>query len=201
VKIGQYDIEFILWWAIKSQELTYFTDSDVWGIGDLPDHWVMYFDGSYTLKGAGAGVVLIPPKGDMLKYAIQIKFPTTNNIAEYEGLITGLRLAKELDIRRLLIWGDSQLMAKQVQKEYDCNDNKMIDYLAEVWRMEKFFHGLEVRYVPRLDNQDADHLAWIASSRAAIPSEVIVEKLIKPSVKLVEMLRETDLIIINGVEQ
>jgi ribonuclease HI len=201
VKIGQYDIEFILWWAIKSQELTYFTDSDVWGIGDLPDHWVMYFDGSYTLKGAGAGVVLIPPKGDMLKYAIQIKFPTTNNIAEYEGLITGLRLAKKLDIRRLLIWGDSQLMAKQVQKEYDCNDNKMIDYLAEVWRMEKFFHGLEVRYVPRLDNQDADHLAWIASSRAAIPSEVIVEKLIKPSVKLVEMLRETDLIIINGVEQ
>jgi ribonuclease HI len=63
----------------------------------------MYFDGSYTLKGAGAGVVLIPPKGDMLKYAIQIKFPTTNNIAEYEGLVTGLRLAKELDIRRLLI--------------------------------------------------------------------------------------------------
>jgi ribonuclease HI len=161
----------------------------------------MYFDGSYTLKGAGAGVVLIPPKGDMLKYAIQIKFPTTNNIAEYEGLVTGLRLAKELDIRRLLIWGDSQLMAKQVQKEYGCNDNKMIDYLAEVWRMEKFFDGLEVRYVPRLDNQDADHLAWIASSRAAIPSEIIVEKLTKPSVKLVEMLRETDLIIINGVEQ
>jgi hypothetical protein len=67
--------------------------------------------------------------------------------------------------------------------------------------MEKFFDGLEVRYVPRLDNQDADHLAWIASSRAAIPSEIIVEKLTKPSVKLVEMLRETDLIIINGVEQ
>jgi ribonuclease HI len=59
----------------------------------------MYFDGSYTLKGAGAGVVIIPPEGDMLKYAIQIKFPTTNNTAEYEGLITRLRLAKELDIQ------------------------------------------------------------------------------------------------------
>jgi hypothetical protein len=47
----------------------------------LPDHWVMYFDGSYTLRGAGAGVVLIPPEGDMLKYAIQIEFPATNNIA------------------------------------------------------------------------------------------------------------------------
>jgi ribonuclease HI len=58
----------------------------------------MYFDGSYTLRGAEAGVVLIPSEGDMLKYAIQIKFSTTNNIAEYEGLVTGLRLAKELGI-------------------------------------------------------------------------------------------------------
>jgi ribonuclease HI len=59
----------------------------------------MYSNGSYTLKGAGAGVVLIPPECDMLKYVIQIEFPATNNIAEYEGLVTGLRLAKELGIR------------------------------------------------------------------------------------------------------
>jgi ribonuclease HI len=64
----------------------------------LPDHWVIYYYGSYTLKGVGVGVILIPPEGDMLKYAIQIEFPTTNNIAEYEGLVTGLRLAKELSI-------------------------------------------------------------------------------------------------------
>jgi ribonuclease HI len=80
----------------------------------------MYFDGSYTLKGAGAGVVLIPPEGDVLKYAIQLEFSATNNIMEYEGLVNGLRLAKDLGIRSLLIKGDSQLMAKQVQKEYDC---------------------------------------------------------------------------------
>jgi ribonuclease HI len=49
----------------------------------------MYFDGSYTLKGAGAGVVLIPPEGDVLKYAIQLEFSATNNIAEYEGLVNG----------------------------------------------------------------------------------------------------------------
>jgi ribonuclease HI len=63
----------------------------------------MYFDGSYTLKGVGAGVVLIPLEADMLKYVIQIEFPATNNIAEYEGLVTRLRLAKELGIQRLLI--------------------------------------------------------------------------------------------------
>jgi ribonuclease HI len=59
----------------------------------------MYFNGSYTLKGAGAGVVLIPPEGDILNYAIQLKFLATNNIAEYDRLVTGLRLAKDLGIR------------------------------------------------------------------------------------------------------
>jgi hypothetical protein len=94
IEIGQYDVEFIPWRAIKSQALTDFiaewTDSGLRDIDELPDHWIMYFDGSYTLKGAGAGVVLIPPEGDILKYAIQLGFPATNNIAEYEGLVTGL---------------------------------------------------------------------------------------------------------------
>jgi hypothetical protein len=74
VEIDQYDVEFVPRRAIKSQTLTYFiaewTDSGLRGINELPDHWVMYFDGSYTLKGAEAGVVLIPPEGDVLKYAI-----------------------------------------------------------------------------------------------------------------------------------
>jgi ribonuclease HI len=55
----------------------------------------MYFDGFYTLKGAGAGIVLIPPKGDVLKYAIQLEFLATNNIIEYKGLVNGIWLAKD----------------------------------------------------------------------------------------------------------
>jgi ribonuclease HI len=55
----------------------------------------MYFDESYTLKGAGAGVILTPPpEGDILKYGIYLDFPATNNITEYKGLVTGLRLAR-----------------------------------------------------------------------------------------------------------
>ena len=72
-------------------------------------------------------------------------------------------------------------MAKQVQKEYSCNDDRMADYLAEVRKMEKHFDGFEVHYVPRLDNKDADHLAWIASSRSPILDDVILEKLAAPS--------------------
>jgi hypothetical protein len=102
VEIGQYDIEFVPRWVIKFKALANFiikwTDLDLRGIDELPDHWVIYFDGSYTLKGAGAGVVLIPPEGDILKYAIQLEFLVTNNIAEYNGLVTGLRLAKDLNI-------------------------------------------------------------------------------------------------------
>jgi ribonuclease HI len=93
-----------------------------------------------------------------------------------------LPLAKDLSIQQLLIRGDSQLIVKQVQKEYDCNNDKTVEYLAEVRRMEKFFDGFEVQYVPHLNNRDANHLAWIASSRPPTPLDVIIEMLIKPSV-------------------
>jgi hypothetical protein len=102
VEIGQYDIEFVPRRAIKSQALADFIvewmDSGMRGINELPNHWLLYFDGSYTLKGAWSGVVLIPPEGDVLKYAIQLEFPTTNNIVEYEELVNGLRLAKDPNI-------------------------------------------------------------------------------------------------------
>jgi hypothetical protein len=102
VEIDQYDVEFIPRWAIKSQSLTDFiaewTNFSLRGIDELPNHWVMLLDGSYILKGAGAGVVLIPLEGDVLKYAIQLEFLITNNIAEYEGLVNGLWLAKDLGI-------------------------------------------------------------------------------------------------------
>jgi hypothetical protein len=124
-----------------------------------------------------------------------------NNIAEYEGLITSFQLAKNLGIRRLLIRGDSQLVAKQVQKEYDYNNDKMAEYLAEVRRIEKFFNGFEVWYVPCLDNHDADHLAWTAFTRAPTLSDVIVVKLSKPLVKLAKPINEVDLMVIDGPDQ
>jgi ribonuclease HI len=137
VEIGQYDVKFIPRRAIKSQALTNFIvewiDSGLRGIDELPNYLVMYFDGSYTLKGVGAVIMLIPPEGDILKYAIQLEFLATNNIVEYEGLVTGLQLARELSIRRLLIRGDSQLVTKQVQNEYDYSNEKMVEYLVE-WR-------------------------------------------------------------------
>jgi hypothetical protein len=95
------------------------------------------------------------------------------------------------------------MVAKQVQKEYDCNNDMMAESLAEVRRIEKFFDGFEVRYVPHLDDHDADHLAWIASSRAPTPPDVIVEKLSKPSVKPEESINkvEPELMVIDEPRQ
>ena len=70
----------------------------------------MYFDGSLTLSGSGAGVVLESPTGETLKYAIQLNFPVANNLAEYEDLLPGIRAAKAVGIRQLLVRGDSQLV-------------------------------------------------------------------------------------------
>jgi hypothetical protein len=94
-------------------------------------------------------------------------------------------------------------VAKQVHKEYDYNNNMMAEYLAEVHRMEKFFNGFEVRYVPHLDNYDADHLTWTASSKAPTPPNAIVERLSNPLVKPEESISkaEPELMIIDEPAQ
>ena len=80
----------------------------------LPDanYWRMHFDGSKTKFGLGAGVVLTSPKGDQLKYVLQIHFRASNNVAEYEALVHGLKVAKEIGIRRIECFGDSDLVVQ-----------------------------------------------------------------------------------------
>jgi ribonuclease HI len=71
-----------------------------------PESWVMYFDGAFSIGGAGAGVLLVSPTGDDLKYVIQLAFShedATNNTAEYEGLLAGLWIAAGLGISRLVV--------------------------------------------------------------------------------------------------
>ena len=71
---------------------------------------MMYFDGSIMAPGSGARVVFISPNGSRLRYAIHLHFLASNNAAEYEALINGLRIAIELGATRLYICGDSELV-------------------------------------------------------------------------------------------
>jgi ribonuclease HI len=88
----------------------------------------MNFDGSKMPGALGAGVVLTSPKGDKLLYVLQIHFSVSNNVAEYEALVHGLKLDKEIGIRRILCFGDSDLMVHQVLGEWDAKDANMASY-------------------------------------------------------------------------
>jgi ribonuclease HI len=99
----------------------------------------MYFDGSLKLGRDGVGVVFISPEGKQLKYILQILWQATNNEAEYEALIHGLRIVTSLGIKRLLVYGNSAMVVNQVNKDWDCTKDNMDAYCAEVRKLEKNF--------------------------------------------------------------
>ncbi|KAM1241008.1 hypothetical protein ACFX2J_046256 [Malus domestica] len=72
--------------------------------------WSLYVDGSSNQQGCGAGLVLTTLDKVAMEYALRFKFKASNNEAEYEALLAGLRLAKHLGVKRIDIFSDSQLV-------------------------------------------------------------------------------------------
>jgi hypothetical protein len=103
VELGALNIDFKPRTTIKSQALVDFMvewrENQLPTPTERPEHWVMYFDGSLKLECAGAGVLLISPTGEQLKYVLQIFWKVSNNEAEYKALLHRLRLAASLAIR------------------------------------------------------------------------------------------------------
>jgi hypothetical protein len=112
--LASFNIDYKPRTAIKSQALAKFMvdwkEAQETTLIPEPEHWVMHFDGSKLLYGSGAGVTLKSPKGDELSYVLQIHFPTTNNIAEYEVLLHGLRVTKEIGVQHIMCCVDSNLV-------------------------------------------------------------------------------------------
>jgi hypothetical protein len=92
-------------------------------------------------------------------------------------------LAISLEIKRLLVYGDSLLDVQQVNKEWDCNKETMDAYVQEVRKLENKFSGLEVHHVIREHNVGADILSKLGSTRAQVPAGVFVQELKQPSIK------------------
>jgi ribonuclease HI len=148
-----------------------------------PELWTMFSDGSLMKTGAGAGLLFVSPLGKHLRYVLRLHFPASNNVAEYEALVNGLRIAIELGVRCLDAHGDSQLVIDQVMKNSHCRDPKMEAYCDEVWRLNDKFYGLELNHIARRYNENVDELAKIASGRTTVPPDVFSRDLHQPSVK------------------
>jgi ribonuclease HI len=134
--------------------------------------------------GAGAGLLFVSPLGEHMWYTVRLHFPASNNMAEYEALLCGLKIAIEIGVKRLDVRGDSQLVIDQVMKNVSCHDDKMEAYCKAVRALEDKFYGIELNHMPRRYNEEADELAKIASGRITVPPNVFSRDVAQPSVTL-----------------
>ena len=100
----------------------------------------------------------------MLKYGVQLKFPATNNEAEYERILTGLRLGKALGAKNLLIQSDSKLVIGQIKGEYEAKEERMQKYLKLARQLAQEFDTVEFIQIPRSQNMGADEVSKLTSS-------------------------------------
>ena len=143
----------------------------------------MYFDSSKKNEGAGVGVVLISPKGDKLRYVLQMGFELlSNNEAEYEALLHGMRMVKALGCTRLMIC-DSKLVIEQTMKACDTLADNMIAYRDLYNMMEGEFEGCELHDIGRESNEQADMLANLGSTKSQIPPCIFLEHIEHRSIK------------------
>jgi hypothetical protein len=172
IELSPMDITYEKRKAIKSQVLPDFMaewlELQSTGPPDLSSVWTMYFDGSKRVQGAGAGVVLISPHGDKLKYVLRMSFPqASNNKVEYEALLHGMKMAKAMN-------------------RCDTINDNMISYENLYHYLKGTFDGCEVSHISRNSNEKADNLANIGSQCLPVPSGVFWEEIVERSIKSVK---------------
>ncbi|XP_016199503.1 uncharacterized protein LOC107640499 [Arachis ipaensis] len=140
-------------------------------------HWKLYFDGSCHKGGVGIGILIISPSDEPSKFFFELNYSCSNNEAEYEALIMGLKLLLERGVKNVKIFGDSQLVVHQVSLEYRCVSENLRKYFNVATELLSKFDSVIVRHVPRELNQEANELAQIASRYKIKPSTL--EKLVR----------------------
>ncbi|XP_020245180.1 uncharacterized protein LOC109823307 [Asparagus officinalis] len=135
--------------------------------------WQMFFDGASHVSTsgsimAGVRVVLISPRSHMLPRAFSLIEPCTNNVAEYNSLLIRLELAKELEIKYLEDYGDSQLIVKQMTGEYEVRNNDLIPLHKTTIKLAKSFKNFCIEHVLCSKNMHADALASLAANLAQL---------------------------------
>jgi hypothetical protein len=141
IELFMYNIVYKPRMAIKAQALSYFMAE--WTETQTPpkeremEYQTINFGVSLQLHGVRVGILVTSHKGESFKYVLHMHFPSSNNVAEYESLFHGLRVATALSICRLRVLGDSLFIINQANKEWSCLDDKMLMYCQELHKLEK----------------------------------------------------------------
>jgi ribonuclease HI len=191
VELNEFTIGFVHRSSIQSQALADFIADWTPGAHEKgciidTEAWTVFCDGSWGTFGVGATVILISTSKIKTCYVAKLEFNCTNNIAEYEALLLGLRKLKVMGIRRAVLKSDSQVITGHIDKSSKARDPKLEKYLDTVRRREASFEGFSVKNIPSAENEHADLLAKSATQGLQLPSEVFFETLKGPSVELIE---------------
>lgn len=147
----------------------------------------MYFDGSYTQYGSGAGIFFITSQGHTILKSYRQRFPCTNNIVEYEALTIGLKMSIEWNVKELHVYGDSQLVINQINDEYQTKDDKLMPYKQLVEEFKGHFTEITFTQIPRNENKAVDAMATIASLLQNKENqqcyEFLVEDILTPTIQ------------------
>ena len=123
----------------------------------------MSFDGAASKKGIGAGIWIRPPIGEPKLLSYKLEFKCTNNVAEYEALILGLKALRDLQAQKINIQGDSELVIKQVQGIYQAKHPRLRSYKKLVLDLMEGFKECQFTVIPRGENFEDDALPIFAS--------------------------------------
>jgi ribonuclease HI len=190
-ELNEFTIDYVHRSSIQSQALADFIADWTPGAQDEErtkdnEAWIMFYDGSWGTFDAGAAAILISPSKIRSCYTARLEFNCTNNIAEYEALLLGLRKLMAMGIRRAILKFDSHVIIGHIDKSSKARDLKLEKYLDTARRMEASFEGFLVKNIPIGENEHADLLAKSAAQGLPLPSEVFFETIKAPSVELME---------------
>jgi ribonuclease HI len=190
-ELNEFSIDYVHRSSIQSQALADFITD--WTPGAQEEEaskdaeaWIVFCDGSWGTFEAGVAAVLVAPSKARTCYVVKLNFSCTNNIAEYEALLLGLRKLKVMGIRSAVLKTDSQVISSHIDKSCKARDPKLEKYLDTVRRLEASFEGFSVKNIPRGENEHADLLAKSVAQGLPLPSEVFFETIKAPSVELLE---------------
>ncbi|XP_057425836.1 uncharacterized protein LOC130719221 [Lotus japonicus] len=188
--LTEYSLTYVPLKAIKGQAVADFLADhtlprEITYVGMQP--WKLFFDGSSHREGSGIGMFIVSPQGIPTKFMFRIRESCSNNETEYEALISGLEILLALGARNVIIKGDSELVIKQLTKEYKCVSENFAKYYVKATGLLANFDQAGIGHIPRISNQEANELAQIASGY------MVDKNILKELVRIKEKLNPLDL--------